>query len=296
MVFEKDYTTISIARATGRGHCLWLEAIKSVFVVLLLAAISDTLATFIKNILFREPLHESYAMLLYSYELLVSVFLTMAYCRFAEHRQLQSMGITKHVWKSYGFGALIGLCTFSADILLCSLLRVFRFTGTNHEVNLGIQILWLGGYLIQGLSEELLFRGYIFVSAARKNSMISAGILSAALFSLFHIFNDGIGILSLINLFLFGIFEVVCFLFTDSIWLAAAVHSIWNYAQGCIYGFNVSGISPAESFFFFEQSDNIILTGGQFGPEGSIITTVILICVIIIIGLKLHKKDYHTET
>ena len=65
------------------------------------------------------------------------------------------------------------------------------------------------------------------------------------------------------------------------------MHAAWNFAQGNIYGFNVSGVSSSTgTLMSFTSKGTDILTGGAFGPEASIFATVVLLIGIIVLVLK----------
>jgi membrane protease YdiL (CAAX protease family) len=103
-----------------------------------------------------------------------------------------------------------------------------------------------------------------------------------------HYGNSGINLLGLLNLFLFGVFAALYFLRRGSIWGISAIHSMWNFAQGNVFGCAVSGNSGMDSIFSTtSQSANTIFNGGAFGPEGGLGVTIILsIGIIILLPLK----------
>ena len=90
----------------------------------------------------------------------------------------------------------------------------------------------------------------------------------------------GFQVLALLNLILFGIFESIYLLKTGNIWGISAIHSMWNFIQGNIYGFNVSGMAQSQSIFIFKISNCEIFSGGTFGLEGSLLTTIVLLSAI----------------
>ncbi len=285
-----SYRTIEEAKANGKGSIIWLEILKSFVVVLVIVIASDAIVTMINEYIFHGNETEPFFSLVYLYEQLITVLFTLSYCKFVEHRNLSSMGLRTFEFGNYGKGLLIGFSLFSFVVIFGILTKSISFVTYNSDLNFGLVILFFGGFIIQGFSEELLCRSYVFVSMTRKNSIILAAIFSSALFSMLHIFNDGIGVIPLINLFLFGILEVICFLKTDSIWLAAAVHTMWNYAEGCLYGFSVSGSPINSSVFIFKQEGSTITNGGLFGPEGGVIVTAILVLTIVLDGVYSMKE------
>ena len=78
---------------------------------------------------------------------------------------------------------------------------------------------------------------------------------------------------------------------TDDIWGTSAVHSIWNCTQGNLYGISVSGTNEVESVMkTVASSDSKLLTGGDFGIEGSIFTTVVLLAATALVYWQMKKK------
>jgi len=91
---------------------------------------------------------------------------------------------------------------------------------------------------------------------------------------------------------LFGLFASVYALKFNSIWGVCAIHSAWNFVQGNIFGLQVSGMDKMVTIWRFEAIGNDYITGGDFGPEGGLsVSIVLLIALIVLINLKLHRND-----
>jgi len=109
------------------------------------------------------------------------------------------------------------------------------------------------------------------------NNKWLAVMISSAAFGMAHIGNPGISVLAMINLILFGVFAALYMIYFDDIWGGCAIHSIWNFTQGNLYGISVSGSADSESVFrTTAKTSHAFLTGGKFGIEGSIFTTLVL--------------------
>lgn len=216
---------------------------------------------------------------------------SMIYCRFIEGRSFNSMGFKKKKAIShYLRGLLTGL------IMMSIITGITVFTGVAKikmlpEISIGIILLYFVGFLIQGMSEEVIFRGYLMNSIGGKHNAAIAVAVSSIAFAIVHLANPGITIIAFINLTLFGIFAglyVICF---DDIWGACAIHSIWNFTQGNVFGISVSGTGSVDSIFRVTAvNKNAFLSGGEFGIEGSIFTTLVLITASIIVFLKIRKN------
>ncbi len=219
---------------------------------------------------------------------IIAVFI---YCTKIEKRRLFTLGfIKKGAVKEYLLGLLIGFLMFSAAYGGVLLSGEFSFGGFNSKASLGIILLFLLGFVVQGASEEILLRGYFFVSSAASANVPVAVFVSSALFAAMHISNPGISFMAIINLFLFGVFAALYFLRRGNIWGISAVHTAWNFAQGNLFGCKVSGMNMNETLFTSIENGGSLWSGGDFGPEGGIGVTIILTIGIIILTLMKNKN------
>jgi membrane protease YdiL (CAAX protease family) len=219
----------------------------------------------------------------------LTTILTIIYCRAIEKRSLYSMGfVRKKAVKDYLAGAGIGIIMFGVAVLIAFLSGTLSYNGFVLGNGINLLLAFLVGFIIQGMSEEVLLRGYFMVSVASKYSILLAVISNSLIFALLHIFNNGIALLPLINLVLFGIFASIYTLKMDSIWGISAIHTTWNFAQGNIFGIKVSGINAQVSLFSFKSSEaGKIINGGSFGLEGGLaVTTVLILSIIIILSIE----------
>ena len=209
----------------------------------------------------------------------LTILLVIIYCRGIEGRSFASMGLSrKDLAKKYGFGYLLGVAMITATLVLAVLLGGAKFNGINTGVSFLYISLFFLGYLVQGMSEELCFRGYFMVSCANRTHIITAVIVSAFAFALLHLANPGITVLAFFNILLFGVFAAVYILRTDDLWGACAIHSAWNFFQGNVFGISVSGSGMSSSVFGTSFiSGHSLISGGLFGIEGGICTTIVLL-------------------
>lgn len=288
--FSPKCTTIELARGTGRGNGFLLEIIKSICGIFLLVCLTGVCSDFACALILGNTIQKPGTTIVILYSELVGIAAGVLYCAVFERRSIRSVGFKLPAIKSYLQGVVSGAILISLVILLSTVLGGLQFAQFGKNISIAQQLLLLGGFAIQGMSEEVLFRGYVFVSMARKNRIVKAALGSSVLFSLLHVFNDGFSVLPFLNLTLFGILEVLVFLKTDDIWAAGALHGIWNYMQGCVFGLNVSGTPICEAFFTFHQTDKAFISGGTFGPEGGIVVTVFLLAAIIGLTVTMCKE------
>ncbi len=205
-----------------------------------------------------------------------------------EKRSLRSVGITKNkAFPLLLIGLGIGFIMFLIVVIIGSLLGQYKYNGFDLS-SVVLIIPFFFAFLVQSFAEEFEGRGWAMTFISKRHSIITAIIVSNIMFALFHLMNPGINLLSIINIFLVGGFFSILFLKYDSIWVCGGAHTAWNFSQGVIFGFNVSGTTTPSVLKFTQTSQNFI-GGGIFGPESSLIATIVIILASIIV-LYYHKK------
>jgi len=232
-----------------------------------------------------------YAAIIASYYLIVRVF---------EKRPAGTMGLPfgtsserRKAILSYGKGLGIGLLMMSAVFFLLTL------TGQSRVERIGLEasfvplfVIYILMWLPQGASEEIMTRGYMIPRLASRFGRTAAVVISSLYFGLLHSFNNGFSLPALINLILFAVFAAFLALYAENIWAVCAVHSVWNFAQGNLFGFEVSGTPTSASILQTKTTDgaSALLTGGSFGPEGGLFVTAVLLVGIGILLLLFRRK------
>lgn len=207
----------------------------------------------------------------------------LLWCRLVEGRKLRTLGfVKKHALVQYLVGMAVGMLVFSAVVGLSVLLGGLQFEGFEGKFTGGLLLVFIG-YLIQGMSEEVLCRGYMMTSTLRNHNFWWAVGINSVLFGVMHVGNRGFSVLAMLNLVLCGIQLSLYVLRTGNLWGACAFHSIWNFAQGNFYGLPVSGMNSGDSVFRMSLKGSSIVNGGSFGIEASIATTIVLSLVIVIL-------------
>lgn len=223
---------------------------------------------------------------------LFGTLISILYVRAFEVRPVRSMGARKRrLVPHYLLGLAVGAAMMSIIVLLTIITGVSSIS-VSSSVNFGLIALFLGGFFIQGMSEEFIFRGYFMTTVGGSHHSAVAIGLSAVAFGLAHAGNPGFDLFVLFNLSLFGVFAALNIILFDDIWGACAIHSIWNFTQGNFYGISVSGTGNTESVLrTTAKSSSRLLTGGDFGIEGSIFTTIVLGAGVAILLYLLNKQQ-----
>lgn len=133
-------------------------------------------------------------------------------------------------------------------------------------------------FLLVAVTEEVMLRGFVL------GRMLSAGMnrfvalfLSSALFSAMHLFNPNFALLPFVNILLAGCLLGASFLYTCNLCFPVVLHWFWNWLQGPVLGYEVSGMDSGETLLTLRLTGSDLLTGGSFGFEGSLLCTVLLV-------------------
>ena len=243
----------------------------------------------------------------HSVPLIIQLFATVAtvagvllYCLLAERRSLLSLGFTgRGMALEYAVGLMGGLMMFGGAVLLCVLTGTVTVTLSEETPSMGLLLLFFLGFLIQGMSEEILCRSYLMVSLSRGFPLWLCAVINALLFALLHLGNTGISAIALVNIFLFGLFASFLTLRRGSIWMAGALHSMWNFAQGNLFGIPVSGIRGTPSPLASTLQEGVwqeLINGGTFGLEGGLAVTAVLAIACAVVLFVPTKKSEIAET
>lgn len=217
---------------------------------------------------------------------LIPILVFLCYGCFVQKRPLSSFGFSLtrvNAAGDYGIGFLIGLLMMTAVILLEITFGYIHFTGMNGASVIPPVLLFLFGFLIQGMAEEIEFRGFFMISIARRYPVWLAVITNPMFFGILHILNKGATIFSTANTIMVGVLFSIIMLKRDSIWMAGAIHSAWNFAQSDLFSQRVSGADLTPSLFeMTNPTGTNMISGGDYGVEAGVFTTIILIIVIIL--------------
>ncbi len=146
-------------------------------------------------------------------------------------------------------------------------------------------------FLLVAITEEFALRGFVL------ERMLQGGVnkfwalfLSATLFSLVHIANPNFDFLSFINILLAGILLGSSYIYTRNLCFPIALHWFWNWIQGPVLGYEVSGNKFCDGLLTLYLPETNLINGGAFGFEGSILCTVLMVAGTAVI-LKMFRKN-----
>ena len=221
------------------------------------------------------------------------IFWVILFWKIWDKGKIREIGLTniKSSLKDLGVGLLIGAVSFTivAFILLAtnSVQMVNSFGNPKFSLALITQLII---FVFVGINEELFCRGYCMTVLKQTKKPWVPIIVSAIIFSAMHSMNGGISLLAYVNLFLFGIFMGYLFMKTKNIWTCIGYHITWNYFQGDIFGFLVSG-NTTDSIYSIKVISPNLINGGSFGPEGGLVVTVLLVISILFVYKFMESRE-----
>ncbi|QUW21452.1 CPBP family intramembrane metalloprotease [Sporosarcina sp. Marseille-Q4063] len=208
-------------------------------------------------------------------------------------KQLGFRGSLKDLW----FGLFLG--AISITVIFIVLLATGNVTLVNPLSSPQFSVYTISFlilFILVGFSEEMFFRGYVMSTmASRGNKKWVVYVASALIFSIAHGLNPNVSILGLINIAVVGILFAYMFYATNSLWLPIGYHIMWNYFQGNVFGFAVSGTAPNGIYSVETVAGRDWLTGGAFGLEGGLMATVLILVGFVATRVYCKLRDYDQE-
>jgi len=169
-------------------------------------------------------------------------------------------------------------------------------------------VMWLFGFLLVGLFEEFLNRGYLQYTLTRalagfyrcasrtRNSEAfgfwTSAVILAVLFGLGHSKNPGESPIGMLSAGLVGMVFCLSLWRTGSLWWAIGFHTAWDWSQSFLWGVADSGTMAQHHLLATHPVGKPILSGGATGPEGSIFIVAVLSLISLIILLTLPRTHY----
>jgi membrane protease YdiL (CAAX protease family) len=223
--------------------------------------------------------------------LLCSALLAGWLCgRFLEGLPFKALGasFTGGWIKNFILGLIVGGLTFALAAGLGMLSGGLSFRFNSEADSTAIYSTLIISFLLffaAAAFEEALFRGYILQTFVRSDLLLFGGLLTSLIFATVHNANPNWSMLSWLNTFLAGVWFVVAYLKTRDLWLPFGLHLAWNWTQGSIFGIEVSGLTEIVKAPLMRETDTgpTWITGGDYGVEGGIVTTIALIVSTVLI-------------
>jgi membrane protease YdiL (CAAX protease family) len=144
-------------------------------------------------------------------------------------------------------------------------------------------------FIFVGWNEELLSRGYHLQTIASGLNLFWGVIISSAVFGLLHLGNPNATWVSAAGIFFAGVYLAYGYIRTKQLWLSIGLHIGWNFFEGVVFGFPVSGLD-IYALTRIKVEGPEIWTGGAFGPEAGLIVLPSLILGAVLIYLYTMRR------
>ena len=226
--------------------------------------------------------------------LLVVGFAAMGTIGQRQRSPLEAMGLRlRPGWLSeFALGAAVGWGGMVASVLPIALFGALaiQIDATPHQ--LFFFAVDLGVLLLGSLAEEVAFRGYPFQRLIDAMGPVLATLLMSVLFMAAHTQNPDSTGASLFTTLLAGWLLALAYLRTRALWLGWGVHFAWNASMGLLFGLPVSGLTIFSPVVSTYTRGPVWLTGGGYGPEGSAVTIVVLLGLLIVMARVTRELKY----
>ena len=211
------------------------------------------------------------------------------YCKKVEKRPITSMGLRKNgVALEIILGLLIGLCmvlAMTAILHFSGAVKFFRNPFDQRIFRPSIVLFFLG-FLVQAVSEELLYRGFFLTSLSRDIRPIFSALICALVYSVFNFSS----VLSFINAFLFAFLLNVYVLKRGSLWGSIMIRFVWLFTESAVLGTT----GELSALFLPAYKKNMLLLTGEYGyglGDGLLSTAVLIFVCALLLLLKTKKSE-----
>ncbi|URL57009.1 CPBP family intramembrane metalloprotease [Luteibacter flocculans] len=182
-------------------------------------------------------------------------------------------------------GLLTGTCAMGSIIVTLAFFRCgyIDYVQSSTAFALLVALGWVGCSVVGAAAEEVLYRGMILSTLERLGGKSFAIVGSAAAFALSHLGNPGVTKLWLLRLFLQGMLLAWAVFRTGSLWWSIGYHAGWNFGSAPLFGVAESGYGVQGHLFTFVPAGPDWLTGGEVGPEGSVLAFLAMLAAAVVL-------------
>ncbi len=235
--------------------------------------------------------------------------------RFFDRRPFSGFGLklNRDWWLDFGFGLLLGMLLMTGIFLVelaAGWVRITDTMATAHGTSpfLPAILAPLVLFLCVGFGEELVSRGYQlknmaeglnYPSIGARGAILLAWVLSSSVFGVAHLANPGSTLVSTVNIAFAGLLLGVGYVLTGRLAISIGLHITWNFFQGNVFGFPVSGMNDVgASLIEINQGGPTFLTGGAFGPEAGLVDIAATVAgsLLIVLWVRLRSGKVALQT
>jgi membrane protease YdiL (CAAX protease family) len=223
-----------------------------------------------------------------------TLFIVWIFTKFIDRKRFIDLGFSlENRAKDIIYGLLAGIVMMGLGTLILQVNGNLTIDSVNFALLSLLQSVFL--FILVSVNEEVFVRGYILPNFMDSMNRYLALVFSSLIFTALHLLNPNVSFLGATNIFLAGILLGIGYIFTKNLWFPLALHFSWNFFQGPIFGFEVSGTNT-DTLISQTITGNELLTGGQFGFEGSLLASILCTVCIILFWFIYKKQDYRLKT
>jgi uncharacterized protein len=227
--------------------------------------------------------------------------------RWLDRRPMRDFGFRFSAawWRDMAFGLFLGALLMAYVFVVELAMGWIEITGYLEPGTGGFGF-WTGIaaavilFLGVGIYEEMLFRGYHLRNLAEgfegrlinpRGALLLAYFLSSIVFGIAHATNPNATLISTVNIAIAGLFLGLGFVLTGELAIPIGLHITWNFFQGNVFGFPVSGMQFGATFVGINQLGPEMITGGAFGPEAGLIglSAMLLGSILTIVWVRYNR-------
>jgi|SRR5271157_2321428 len=216
--------------------------------------------------------------------------------RFLDKRSFISLGlkIDKHAMLDLLAGIIITFVMMGTIFIAMQALGWLNFESFAWNIDPVVMvitqvILFFFIFILVGFNEELLFRGYHFQTITSGLNLFWGLIISSIIFGSLHLGNPNATWVSAAGIFFAGLFFAYAYIRTKQLWLPIGIHIGWNFFEGVVFGFPVSGLT-IYPLMHIKVFGPVAWTGSAFGPEAGLIVLPALVLGGILINLYTRSR------
>ncbi|MBD3375915.1 CPBP family intramembrane metalloprotease [candidate division KSB1 bacterium] len=226
--------------------------------------------------------------------MLATLVIVWGLCKLIDRRSFRSLGWeAKGHQKEMAIGFFIGLILILAGFIILFAAGLLTIDSVRFPVKSILITFML--FIVVAVSEELIMRGYVLNNLMVSMNKYIALVVSSLLFMVLHLRNPNVTVLGMTNVFLAGLLLGAFYIHHKNLWLPIFLHFSWNFFQGPVLGFEVSGVA-LESIIAQTINGPNWLTGGEFGYEGSLLANISLLLAFVGLDVWSRMKKTNRST
>lgn len=295
--------SIFMSRDESRLRLLWRLLLHTGLVMALILITSSLLL-----VLFRAfgsiglPSEAATTLVLYLSPPIAILLATWIARRVLDRRSFRSLGFNfdRRSLPDLAIGFMLPGLLFGLIFLFELAMGWIQFEGWPWEMNSPAQVAFsllatLGAYITVAIYEETLSRGYQLQNMVEVMNPRWAVFLSSAIFAAFHLLNPFSSMASFVGILAAGYFLAYAWQRTRNLWLPIGIHIGWNFFEGSIFGYPVSGM-PGFNLIHQTVSGPDIVTGGGFGPEAGLVVYPAIILGAVLVWAYTRNRSSRATT